>query len=79
MDLPTFFEIGSLGDLALTPPADRHGGSVRVWARSLSVMQKEAIDRRRRGRGRRRGAARLDDRGAALLHRGDELVAIPAL
>ena len=41
--LPIFFEIGNWADLELQPPADRHGQSVRVWARSLSVMQKEAI------------------------------------
>ena len=41
--LPIFFEIGNFQELGLEPPANRHGQSVRVWARSLSVMQKEAI------------------------------------
>lgn len=42
-ELPTFFEIGDPGDLSLPLPPNRHGQSVRVFARSLSVMQKEAI------------------------------------
>lgn len=41
--LPIFFAAGSPEDLGLRLPADRHGQSIRVWARSLSVMQKEAI------------------------------------
>ena len=43
MGLPTFFEVGDLDGMALVPPPDRHGQSVRVWARSLSDMQKEAV------------------------------------
>lgn len=42
-ELPTFFEIGNTGNLQLPLPPNRHGQSVRVFARSLSVMQKEAI------------------------------------
>lgn len=41
--LPIFFEIGDVAALDLDLPENRHGQSVRVWARSLSVMQKEAI------------------------------------
>jgi len=41
--LPTFFEIGNLDEIGLALPENRHGQSVRVWARSLTVMQKEAI------------------------------------
>ena len=41
--LPTFFEIENLGEIGLALPENRHGQSVRVWARSLTVMQKEAI------------------------------------
>lgn len=42
-ELPTFFEIGDASSLRLPLPPNRHGQSVRVFARSLSVMQKEAI------------------------------------
>ena len=41
--LPIFFEIGNFDELGLSLPSDRHGQSVRTWARSLTVMQKEAI------------------------------------
>ena len=44
--LPVFFEIEEIenfDELDLSGPENRHGQSVRVWARSLSVMQKEAI------------------------------------
>ena len=41
--LPTFFEIENFDELGLALPENRHGQSVRVWARSLTVMQKEAI------------------------------------
>ena len=41
--LPIFFEIDNFDELDLSPTDNRHGQSVRVWARSLSVMQKEAI------------------------------------
>jgi hypothetical protein len=41
--LPVAFTIGEVDARALPPPNDRFGQSVRVWARSLSVMQKEAI------------------------------------
>ncbi|HEY5568588.1 MAG TPA: OsmC family peroxiredoxin, partial [Gammaproteobacteria bacterium] len=41
--LPIAFDMGDVGQRALPPPNDRLGQSVRVWARSLSVMQKEAI------------------------------------
>ena len=41
--LPIFFEIGNLDELGLELPGNRHGQSVRTWARSLTVMQKEAI------------------------------------
>ncbi len=41
--LPTFFAIDRPDALGLARPDDRHGQHVRVWARSLSGMQKEAI------------------------------------
>ena len=41
--LPIFFEIDNFSELNLNVPGDRHGQSVRTWARSLTVMQKEAI------------------------------------
>lgn len=41
--LPIFFELHNIGELDLELPVDRHGQTVRVWARSLNVMQKEAI------------------------------------
>jgi organic hydroperoxide reductase OsmC/OhrA len=41
--LPIAFAMGAVDLRALPPPNDRLGQSVRVWARSLSVMQKEAI------------------------------------
>ena len=41
--LPIFFEIGNWAELGLAAPDNRHGQSVRTWARSLTVMQKEAI------------------------------------
>lgn len=41
--LPIFFRIGTADELALPLPANRHGQSIRVWARSLTEMQKEAI------------------------------------
>jgi hypothetical protein len=41
--LPIAFAMDEVDQGALPPPNDRLGQSVRVWARSLSVMQKEAI------------------------------------
>ena len=41
--LPTFFRIENVDELGLGLPENRHGQSIRVWARSLTVMQKEAI------------------------------------
>ena len=41
--LPIFFAIGNAAELDLPLPANRHGQSIRVWARSLTEMQKEAI------------------------------------
>lgn len=38
---PRFFPIAD--NRTLTPPAERHGLSLRTWARSLSGMQKEAV------------------------------------
>ena len=43
MGLPIFFDAGHAGALGLGLPENRHGQTVRVWARSLTVMQKEAI------------------------------------
>jgi hypothetical protein len=40
---PIAFAMGEVDERALQPPNNRLGQSVRVWARSLSVMQKEAI------------------------------------
>jgi len=41
--LPIFFEVTHTGGNGLPLPENPRGQSVRVWARSLSVMQKEAI------------------------------------
>lgn len=41
--LPIFFKIGNWRELGLALPRNRHGQTVRTWARSLTVMQKEAI------------------------------------
>ena len=41
--LPIFFRIDNWDELDLDLPANRNGQSVRTWARSLTVMQKEAI------------------------------------
>lgn len=41
--LPIFFGIDNFEALDLNLPANRHGQSIRTWARSLTVMQKEAI------------------------------------
>ena len=43
MGLPIFFEISGAGGVCADLPEDRQGQTVRVWARSLTVMQKEAI------------------------------------
>ena len=43
MGLPIFFEIGDAGGVCDDLPENRHGQTVRVWARSLTVMQKEAV------------------------------------
>ena len=40
---PVFFRLASAEALGLALPPNRHGQSVRVWARSLSGMQKEAV------------------------------------
>jgi hypothetical protein len=40
--LPIFYPLGAAAQ-RLAPPRNPHGRSVRVWARSLSVMQKEAV------------------------------------
>ena len=40
---PIFFPLEPVQSLGLTLPANRHGQSVRVWARSLAGMQKEAV------------------------------------
>ncbi len=40
---PRFFPVADPGNLGLTPPPDRHGTAVRVWARSLAGMQKEVL------------------------------------
>ena len=42
MDKPLFFRVGNAGDATAAPP-DRLGEAVRVHARSLSNMQKEAL------------------------------------
>ena len=41
--LPIFFEIVDVDALGVSLPPNRYGQTVRVWARSLSVMQKEAV------------------------------------
>jgi len=41
--LPTFFKLANLAELGLDLPENRYGQSVRVCARSMTVMQKEAI------------------------------------
>ncbi len=40
---PAFFPVPNAAELGLEPPPDRHGQSVRAWARSLAGMQKEAV------------------------------------
>lgn len=40
---PRFFPVADPGALGLTPPPDRRGTAVRVWARSLAGMQKEVL------------------------------------
>lgn len=40
---PLFFEIGNAAEIGVRPPANRHGVALRTVARSLSVMQKEAL------------------------------------
>ncbi len=40
---PLFFKVGNAAALNFTPPASRHGQSVRLAVRSLSVMQKDAL------------------------------------
>jgi hypothetical protein len=45
---PLFFKVGNGRDLAIVPPDDRLGTAVRVYARSLSGMQKEALVASRR-------------------------------
>lgn len=41
--LPVFFEVGDARARGLALPPNRHGQAIRVWARSLTTMQKEAI------------------------------------
>lgn len=41
--LPLFFEVGNFNGLGCALPDHRGGQAVRVWARSLTVMQKEAV------------------------------------
>jgi organic hydroperoxide reductase OsmC/OhrA len=41
--LPIFFPLEDVDELGLALPENRHGQSVRVWARSLTLMQKEAV------------------------------------
>jgi len=41
--LPIFFPLDEKATAGLPRPRNPRGGSVRVWARSLSIMQKEAI------------------------------------
>lgn len=40
---PLFFSLGNFSELALPMPEIRLSDSVRLWARSLTVMQKEAV------------------------------------
>ena len=40
---PYFFEVSSSRDVAIRPPEPRRGVAVRLWVRSLSEMQKEAL------------------------------------
>lgn len=41
--LPLFFEIADAAALQRSGLDNRHGQNVRVWTRSLTVMQKEAV------------------------------------
>jgi len=41
--LPACFPVANVDELDLALPKNRHGQSVRLWARSLTAMQKEAI------------------------------------
>ena len=40
---PCFFEVSNSRDVAIRPPQPRRGVAVRLWVRSLSEMQKEAL------------------------------------
>ena len=40
---PLFFPVGNFSELNLRPPNIRRDDAVRLWARSLTVMQKEAV------------------------------------
>ena len=40
---PYFFEVSSAPDVAIRPPEPRRGIAIRLWVRSLSEMQKEAL------------------------------------
>ena len=40
---PLFFPVGNFSGLGLPPPTVRRADAVRLWARSLTVMQKEAV------------------------------------
>ena len=41
--LPIFFAVADFDECDLSSPSNRHGQTVRTWARSLSGMQKEAL------------------------------------
>src|SRR5262249_38712103 len=59
--------------------AGRHRHAHPILALGAEGPVADVVDRGRCGRGRRRRAARLDDRGAALLHGGNERLVIPVL
>lgn len=40
---PLFFPVANVAEIGLEPPGNRHGQPVRVWARALAGMQKEAV------------------------------------
>src|SRR5262249_44089021 len=40
---PLFFKVGAPAEIGVRPPTDRRGASLRTVARSLTVMQKEAL------------------------------------
>ena len=43
LGMPLFYKVANALERGFAPPLNRHGQSVRTWARSLTGMQKEAV------------------------------------